>query len=221
MRDCPHCGESFEETEPGEVAFLEHLRDDHPAEFGPVDRRRLDQIRGGDDGGISATAVLLAGLTLVVVGVVVYVTFGIGGSSANPDGDSGVDADRTPSNLGAVHSHGTMEVVILGDSIDFSQDRYQLRADAFHFEGGEGRVWHGHAQGVTLEWALASLGIDVTETSVTFEGTTYRDGSPEYDVSVTVNGEPVDPATYVLQGASDAAAAESRGDHVRIVVSEA
>lgn len=214
MRDCPHCEASFED----EVAHLEHLRDEHPAEFGSVDRRRLDQLGGGDDdAGVSSTALLLGGLAVAVVGLVLFVTFGLGGSSA----DSDVDAARSPSNLGAVHSHGTMEVIVLGDRIDFSRDRYQLRADAFHFEGGGGRVWHVHAEGVTLEWALASLGIEVTETSVTFDGTTYRDADSAYDVSVSVNGEPVDPETYVLRGAQDPTAAESQGDHVRIVVSEA
>jgi hypothetical protein len=216
MRDCPHCAASFEADD--EVASLEHLRDEHPDEFGSVDRRRLDQLRGdSDDDGVSSTALLLGGLTVVVVGIVVFVTFGLGGSSP----DEGVAAARTPSNVGGAHYHGTMEVVVLGDRVDFSRQEYQLQANAFHFEGGDGRVWHGHAEAVTLEWAMASLGIGVTETSVTFEGTTYSDSDPEYTVSVTVNGEPVDPATYVLKGASDAGAAGSQGDHVRIVVSEA
>jgi hypothetical protein len=213
MPDCPHCPESFE----GETAYLEHLRDDHPDEFGPVDERRLDQLHGDDGEPVSSTALLLGGLAVAVVGVVLFVTFGLGGSSA----DEGVDAARTPSNVGSVHSHGIMEMVVLGERVDFSQEQYQLQANAFHFEGGQGRVWHGHAQGVTLEWAMASLDIQVTADSVTFEGTTYRDSNPEYDVSVTVNGESVDPSAYVLQGPSDAAAAGSRGDHVRIVVSEA
>jgi hypothetical protein len=213
MRDCPHCAESFDT----EVAHLEHLRDEHPGEFGSVDERRLAQLGGdGDDGG-SNTAFLLGGLAVAVVGVVVVVTFFLGGSSP----ESGVDATRTPSNVGAVHSHGTMEMVVLGDRVDFSREEYQLQANAFHFEGGDGRVWHGHAQGVTLEWAMASLGIEITETSVTFDGTTYRDSDAEYAVSVTVDGEPVDPSTYVLQGARDAAAAASQGDHVRIVVAAA
>jgi hypothetical protein len=215
MRDCPHCSASFEADD--EVAYLEHLRDEHPDEFGSVDRRRLDQLGGDGDDGVSSTALLLGGLTVVVVGIVVFVTFGLGGSSP----DDGVAAARTPSNVGGAHYHGTMEMVVLDDRVDFSQQEYQLQANAFHFEGGDGRVWHGHAEGVTLEWAMASLGIEVTESSVTFEGTTYRDSDPEYIVSVTVDGEPVDPATYVLKGASDAGAAESQGDHVRIVVSEA
>jgi hypothetical protein len=217
MRDCPHCGESFEDGDAGEAAFLEHLRDDHPGEFGAVDRRRLDQLGGDPDDGLSQTALLLGGLALVVVGIVAFVTFGLGGSS----GDANADATLTPSNVGAVHSHGTMEVVILGDPIDFSQQQYQLQANAFHFEGGEGRIWHVHAEGVTLEWALSSLGIEVTENSVTVDGTTYRDDSPDYTVRVTVDGEPVDPSTYVLDGAQDPQNARSQGDNVRVVVAAA
>lgn len=210
MYDCPHCSESFAD----EVDGLEHVREAHPDAFGAVDRRRLDQLRDDDGDPLSGTALLLGGLAVAVVAVVGVVTFGLGGSSA----DEGVDAARTPTNVGGVHYHGTMEVVILGERIDFSRDRYQLRANAFHFEGGDGRVWHGHAEGVTLEWAMASLGIEVTGTSVTVDGTTYRDGSSDYAVSVTVNGEPVDPETYVLQGAEDARNARAEGDNVRIVV---
>ena len=210
MHDCPHCTESFED----EAGFLAHLRDDHPAEFGAVDRRRLEQLSGGDDDGISGTALLLSGLALAVVGIVVFVTFGLGGSS----GDDGVAAAQTPTNVGSAHHHGTLEMVVLGERVDFSQSQYQLQANAFHFEAGEGTVWHVHAQGVTLDWAMSSLGIEVTEHSVTFDGTTYRDSSPEYAVSVTVDGEPVDPETYVLQGTSGTQNAASQGDNVRIVV---
>ena len=211
MRDCPHCAESFDT----EVAHLEHLRDEHPGEFGSVDERRLAQLGGdGDDGG-SNTAFLLGGLAVAVVGVVVVVTFFLGGSSP----ESGVDATRTPSNVGAVHSHGTMEMVVLGDRVDFSREEYQLQANAFHFEGGDGRVWHGHAQGVTLEWAMASLGIEITETSVTFDGTTYRDNSSEWEVVVQVDGNDVDPDQFVLAGVSDEQAARrGEGQNVRIVV---
>jgi hypothetical protein len=210
MHDCPHCSASFED----ESDFLAHLRDDHSAEFGAVDRRRLEQLRGGDSGGISRSALLLSGLALAVVGIVAFVTVGLGGSS----GDDSVAAAQTPTAVGSTHYHGTMEMVVLGDRIDFSQDQYQLRANAFHFEGGDGQVWHGHARGVTLEWAMSSLGIEVTDSSVTFEGTTYRDSDAAYAVSVTVNGESVDPETYLLQGASDARNADAQGDHIRIVV---
>ncbi|MDX1745764.1 MAG: hypothetical protein R3324_07490, partial [Halobacteriales archaeon] len=114
----------------------------------------------------------------------------------------------TPSGLGSVHLHGTIEMTVDGEAVDFSRDRYQLQADAFHFESREGGRWHVHARGVTLGWAMATLGIEVTGSSVTVEGRTYRDGADGVSVTVEVNGEPVSPASYVLR----------EGDHVRIVV---
>jgi len=101
-----------------------------------------------------------------------------------------------------------MEVVIDGQRVDFSRSQYQLQADAFHFEANEGRRWHVHARGVTLAWAMESLGIPVTAETVTFEGRTYDDSDPDTTVTIRVNGEPVTPSSYVLQ----------RGDRVRIVV---
>jgi hypothetical protein len=93
VRDCPHCAESFDT----EVAHLEHLRDDHPAEFGPVDERPLAHLGGDEGDGGSNTALLLGGVAVAVVGIVVVVTSFLGGSSP----ESGVDAARTPSNVAA------------------------------------------------------------------------------------------------------------------------
>ena len=66
--------------------------------------------------------------------------------------------------------------------------------------------WHGHAKGVTLSYAMGTLGIDVTEDTVAYQGTTYGD-DPGETVVVKVNGESVNPEEYVLQD----------GDHIQIV----
>jgi len=151
---------------------------------------------------VGAVLALVIGAT---VAVVAYVTFFTGGS-----GGSGTASDDVGA-AGSAHYHGTIEMVVLGDRVDFSRSEYQLQADRFHFEGGDGTQWHAHATGITLDYAMESLGFDVTRTSVTYEGTTYRDSSDQYDVSVTVDGDRVDPEEYVLQ----------EGDQVRIVVEEA
>lgn len=115
---------------------------------------------------------------------------------------------QEPYDLGSVHHHGTMDVVVNGERVDFSRSRYQLQADPFHFEGGEGTRWHVHARGVTLAYAMDTLGIDVTASTVTYRDTTYRDSDPNTTVTVTVNGEPVTPSDHVLR----------EGDRVRVVV---
>jgi sulfur carrier protein ThiS len=197
MEECDYCGESFG----GEKAYVKHLRAEHMDELGPIDRRRV----GADDEGGSGLPVGPLALALVIgatVAIVAYVTFFAGG---------GGTASGSVGPPGSAHYHGTMEVVVLGERVDFSRSEYQLRDDRFHFEAGEGTQWHAHATGVTLEYAIESLGFDVTPTSFTYEGTTYRDSSEEYAVSVAVNGDGVDPSEYVLQ----------EGDRVRVVVREA
>lgn len=119
----------------------------------------------------------------------------------------GHDAGSGPSCPGAVHYHGTMQMAVNGSPVDFSADRYQLRDQAFHFECGDGTRWHVHAAGATLQYALSTLGIELTESSVSFDGQTYLDGDSSTSVVGTVDGNSVPPTEYILQ----------RGDRVRIV----
>lgn len=193
MPECDYCGEPFD----GEDAYLAHLRSTHIDELGPIDRRR---VAPETSGGLPTGPLAIGVVVLASAAVVAYVSFfASGGGGTSADG---------PTNLGSVHYHGTMEMVVDGEHVDFGQSRYQLQADAFHFEANDGTRWHVHAEGVTLAWAMDSLGISVTESTVTFEGTTYDDADPETNVTVTVDGEPVVPSSYLLQ----------EGDAIRIVV---
>jgi sulfur carrier protein ThiS len=197
MEDCDYCGESFD----GEAAYLDHLRAAHADELGPIDRRRVGDVeREG-----SALPVGPLALVLVIgstVAIVAYVTFFAGG---------GGTASGSVGPAGSAHYHGSMEMSVLGERVDFSRSEYQLRDDRFHFEAGEGTRWHAHATGVTLGYAMEALGFDVTRTSVTYEGTTYRDSDEGYDVTVAVNGNRVTPEEYVLR----------EGDRIRVVVERA
>jgi hypothetical protein len=199
MVDCDYCGESF----PDEDAYLEHLGSVHRGELGRIDRRRVESAEGEDDQPIGTGTILLAVGAIVAVAAVGGAALLAGGSGGGSSGAGG-----EPTNLGSVHYHGTMEVVIDGDRIDFSRSRYQLQDNAFHYEAGDGSQWHVHARSVTLGYALGTLGFDVNATSVTVGGTTYRDGQDGTSVTATVNGESVTPDDYVLQ----------EGDHVRVVV---
>lgn len=216
MVDCDYCDASFD----SEDAYLEHLGSAHEGELGSIDRRRVDEYSGGsDDGGSIPTgpAILVGviGFSLAIVVYVVVFMGGSGGGGGGPATTNGIEVAQTPGELRSAHEHGTMEVRIDGQRLDFSQSQYQVADRKFHFEGGDGRVWHGHASGVTLEYALATLDIRATENSVTYGGTTYTDGE-NANVSITVDGDPVDPETYVLQGVE--ADSGANGDRVRIVV---
>ncbi|WP_324759755.1 hypothetical protein [Haloarcula montana] len=189
MPECDYCEESFD----GEDAYLAHLEDAHQGELGPIDSRRI----GGDegDGGLPTGQLAVAGVAVGVVallGGVLLLSVGGSGSEIGP--------------AGSAHYHGTIQMSVLGDRVDFTQEQYQLRDDRFHFEG-DGR-WHAHATGVTLDYGMETLGIGVTGSSVRFQGTNYTEADG-YEISVTVNDEAVS-TDYVLQD----------GDTVQIVVAE-
>lgn len=216
MPDCDYCGDAFDD----EQSLLEHLDAEHGSELGAIDRRRVDAAGGSDDDGLPTGPIVLGvilGISALIGGYVVFAG-GFGGSDGGTS-VNGIDVERTPGQVSeAAHGHGTIEMTVDGQRVDFGAAEYQRprEFDAFHFEGGDGRVWHKHADGVTLEYAMATLGIDVSQEGVTVNGETYRDNDANTTVSVTVNGEPVAPASYELKGASAANAAD--GDTVRIVV---
>ena len=221
MTDCEHCSESFED----EAAYLRHLDDEHPGEMGRIERRRLDEL-GGSDGGPSMP-LLVGGIAVValLLAVVLY-TLTTGGSGANSDlgelgpapnppghqlGPPADDEAYRPYGVGSAHEHGPIDVTVAGESIDFRQPEFQhpREMQAFHFEAGE-RRYHVHAKGVTLEYALEATAFGVTNTSFSYDGVVYREGSnaqaPDGWEVVTgativyeVNGEAVAPETYLLE----------------------
>ncbi len=204
MPSCSHCGAEFDDEE----AYLDHLAAEHEGELGRIEQRRVADRTGEDSEGIPTGPAVLGVVLLLGVAIVVYVLLFMG---ADPPRDG-----QTPGAYGSAHEHGTVEMVVLGEQVDFSQDQYQLQADRFHFESDNGRVWHAHATGVTLAWGMSTLGIELGENNVTYQGTTYSDASENYSVSVTVDGQSVDPTSYVLDGVSDGN--PENGDAVRIVV---
>lgn len=204
MPDCDYCGESFG----SEKAYHKHLKAEHEGELGPIDRRRVG-LEGSEGSSLSDAAgpIALGVIILFAAGIIGYLVFLPGGTPQ-------------PHNLGAVHGHGTINVTVLGQSPNFASEQYQYQDNYFHFEGGSGRFWHVHGEGVTLAYAMETLGIGVTDNSVTFNGTTYEDSAPQYDVEVTVGGEDVDPSQYVLRGVSRTPSqpGTTEGSHIRIIV---
>jgi hypothetical protein len=205
MTDCDYCGESFA----SDAAYDEHLKQEHFDELGPIDKRRVGGAPDDDESGIDPAPIALGGVVVAAVAIVAYVVFFAGGSAGGSGTVNGYEVAQLPTGQAyqGTHYHGAIEMTVDGQQVDFSQQQYQLQADPFHFEAGDGSQWHVHATGVTLEYAMATLDIGVTDDSVTFDGTTYTDGE-NADVTVTVDGTDVTPAEYVLDD----------GDTVRIVV---
>lgn len=199
MPECRYCDASFED----EAAYHDHLEAAHRDELGRIDERRLGLHKEGEQSD-GSNAIIVVAVVLAVAVVLVGLLFVLQSSGT---GDAGTDTQQ-PADIGSAHYHGTLEMVVGGERIDFSRNRYQLQADAFHFEGGDGTQWHVHARGVTLEYALGTLGFEVTPSSITVDGTTYDDADQGTTVTITVNEQPVTPGDYVLQ----------QGDQIRIVV---
>lgn len=101
-----------------------------------------------------------------------------------------------------LHAHGHVEMTVDGEAVNFSQSKYQTPAEHryFHFESGSAPRWHAHSWSVTLEYAMGTFpGIEVTNDSVTYNGTTYDRNDPGTNVSITVNGDAVEPGSYHLK----------------------
>ena len=212
MPECDYCAESFDD----ERSYLKHLKSEHRSELGPIDKRRIGDADLEKEG-LPTGPIALGVVLLISVGIVGYVVFiaGSGGASA---GEPTYDASN--------HVHGTMEMTVDGESVDFMEPQFVENAQVFHFHGYEHdaygeHLWHLHGHGVTVQWALDSLGIDVNDdgTVLSFEGETYDDNDSDTTVDITVNGEEVDVTEYELQGVGpEDQAAQGAGDDVVIVV---
>lgn len=216
MTDCEHCSETFED----ERAYLKHLGAEHADELGPIERRRVDEVT--ETGGGPSMPLLVGGIAVggLLLAVVLYtLTLGGGGSdlgaAPNPPGHqlgpAGDDETIQPRQIGSVHGHGQISVNVAGEEIDFRRPEFQHPREmrAFHFEAGE-RRYHLHAQRISLEYALEATAFGVTRTSFAYDGVLYRTGSnasapddwevvTDATIVYEVNGEVVDPETYVLQ----------------------
>ena len=90
--------------------------------------------------------------------------------------------------LRSTHIHADVKVYINGNSIDFSQRKYQLASRFIHFEEGIGDVAHVHATGMTVGHLLKSLGVDFNSNCIVFERQNYCDGGNK-KLRFYVNGQ--------------------------------
>lgn len=207
MPECDYCGASFD----SEAAELKHLKSEHRDELGPIDRRRVGDVET-DEEGLPWGPIALGFVVMASLGIVTYVVFFAGG---------GGGASGQPYDYGSAHDHGTLQAQIAGEQINFTSSEYADRDTAFHFHPNQTEpIWHTHARGVTVQYALGTLGIEVNDegTVLTYDNTTYRDEEPGTTVNITVNGEPVEPGEYVLSGGTVQQARNGEGDDIRVVV---
>lgn len=90
--------------------------------------------------------------------------------------------------LGSEHLHADVKVYINGQSIDFSQVKYQLASSFIHFEEGIGDVIHTHATGLTVGHMFKSLGIDFNNNCIVLEKQSYCNDNDK-KLKFYVNGQ--------------------------------
>lgn len=114
------------------------------------------------------------------------------------------------------HKTGTMEVIVDGEAVDLTADRFQAEyADEdprFHFHEDDEK-WHMEGERVTVALAIDLLPRFAYERDgdahvVTVDGTTYDGSEPLTEVAFRVDGEPIDPTAYELH----------EGDHLVLEV---
>lgn len=197
--DCTYCDETFD----AESKHLKHLKKNHYDDLSAIDKRRVDSEFGSPEESRDWFPIIAGAAVVVILGAVLY--FSVVASSGN--GSVNTDGEIQP-NFGAAHDHASWSVTIEGNTIDFSQDQYQLAHDYVHFEGGDGSTIHLHATQVTIEYALEVHGFEADKNSLKYGDVQYNDSEEGTEVIYRVNGQEVDPTTYIIQD----------GDNVEIIV---
>jgi hypothetical protein len=195
MVNCDYCSSSFDDEE----AYLNHLSNEHSSdELSSIDKRRIEKEYSESN----MNTTLIASVSALSVGLLLLLAFVVADPLDSNNGHNHDNHDHDeiePTGLRQAHTHGGILVVFPDGPVDFSRQKYQIQDQFFHFEGGNGERWHIHGRKVSLAYAMETVGIDIEDnkTSVTFEGTTYN--RSQYDITIQVNGNSVDPESYIIK----------------------
>lgn len=121
---------------------------------------------------------------------------GSDGGSSPDDGLFG-ESNASVASAGTTHEHVAFVVAVNGRRIDFSRRQFQLRSRKVHFENGNGTLIHKHADGVTIDYTLNTLGMDLAGDCLRL-GDQYTYCEDGGTLNVTANGEPV-PRWYEIR----------------------
>ena len=91
--------------------------------------------------------------------------------------------------LGSAHLHADIKVYINGNTLDFSQKKYQLTTSFIHFDEGIGDVIHTHATDLTIGHMFKSVGIDFNNNCIIVDRNNYCNNNSN-KLKFYVNGQP-------------------------------
>ena len=98
--------------------------------------------------------------------------------------------------LNSSHHHADWALYINGKQMVLNQSKNMLKSEYVHMEGGTSAI-HMHAVNVPLGYFFNTIGMQVTSTSLKFDGTTYNNEGDK-KVRMFLNGKEVpDLSKYV------------------------
>ena len=161
--ECKYCGKKFG----SEAAMQQHIKHKHEdvqkEKFPKTGARKIKKI----------------GIYLVAFLILAGIIYGLSVLSSQPKIGS----------AGSAHLHADIKVYVNGNQIDFSQPMYQLQSNLVHFEGGDGDVIHVHATGMTIGYALKTLGINFSPNCISVGNNNFCNGGTK-TLKFYVNGRP-------------------------------
>jgi hypothetical protein len=102
--------------------------------------------------------------------------------------------------LGSAHEHAVFQVVLDGQPIDFSQQKYQVRTQYIHVEGGDGTTLHRHSSKVPVGEFFRSVNIDIRDNCFVLDNSDQFCDDGGKQLRFFVNGtERASISDYVLQ----------------------
>ena len=107
--------------------------------------------------------------------------------------------------LWSAHNHADIKAYVLGNAIDFSQQKYQVKDEKVHFEDHDGDVVHTHATGITLGRMFETLEMKIAGGCFTSDiGNRYcKTGNAELKVYAKSQGigweQIYSPEDYLIQ----------------------
>ena len=107
--------------------------------------------------------------------------------------------------LGSAHKHANVKIYILGDAIDISQQKYQLKSSLVHFENFDGDVVHVHTTGMTLGYMFKTLGMKLDENCLKLDTGKEYCSSEKGNLKAYVKGHDLEwekinsSASYIIQ----------------------
>ncbi len=90
--------------------------------------------------------------------------------------------------VGEIHIHFPLKVVINGEQYNFEQPQFIERNHATHFHSGAADKIHVHARGVTVDYFLKSIGINISNGCMEFNKATYCTATGK-KLSLLINGQ--------------------------------